>query len=102
MPVPDKGIESGVPDALFDTEIVPLALPAAVGANTTLKVALDPAAIVAPDVMPFTLKPVPEAVTEETVRLAVPVFISMIDWDELLPVEMLPNETLVGTEEIAA
>ncbi len=101
MPVPLTGIATGEVAALLEIEMLPVALPVDVGANTTLNVVLPPAAIVVGVDIPLTLKPLPEAEIEETLRLAVPVFITITDSDELLPVVMLPKETLVGVVEIA-
>ncbi len=57
------------------TETLPLALPAEVGENLAVNDVLCPAPSVRGVVMPLTLKPVPDAVTCETVRLAVPEFV---------------------------
>ena len=101
MAVPLTGIASGEVAALLEIETLPLALPEAVGAKTTLNVVLPPAAIVIGVDIPLTLKPLPEAEIEETLRLAVPVFITITDSDELAPVATLPKETLVGVVAIA-
>lgn len=98
--MPLTGIETGEVAALLAIEMLPVALPADVGANTTLNVALPPAAIVVEEDIPLTLKPLPEAEIDETLRLAVPVFITITDSEELLPVVTLPKETLVGDVEI--
>jgi len=58
-PVPDNGMVSDGLDPLDVTVTVPLALPAAVGVNVTLNVALAPAASVTGVVMPLKLKPDP-------------------------------------------
>jgi hypothetical protein len=86
---------------LLLTEALPVKLPAADGAKRTLKDALEPAATVTGEDIPETLKPVPEAVTEETVRLAVPVLLRVTVFEVLLPEFTLPKETLVGEAEIA-
>jgi hypothetical protein len=41
-------------------------------------------------------KPVPETLAEETVILAVPAFVRVMDCDPLLPRATLPKLTLVG------
>jgi hypothetical protein len=45
---------------------------------------------------PLTLKPVPEAVTCDTVRLAVPEFVRVMVWDPLLPTFTDPKFTVEG------
>jgi hypothetical protein len=62
MPVPDKEIAAGEPGALLETEILPVAAPADVGANFAVKDALLPALIVIGIVAPLILKPVPDTV----------------------------------------
>jgi hypothetical protein len=53
--VPDIAIVAGDPTALLTTEMLPLALPADVGAKIALNEALDPALIVIGIVGPLTL-----------------------------------------------
>jgi hypothetical protein len=62
---------------LFVIETLPLALPAEVGENLAVNDALCPAPSVRGVVMPVTPKPLPEAVTCDTVRLAVPEFVKV-------------------------
>ena len=57
------------------TETLPLALPAEVGENLAVNDVLCPAPSVKGVDIPLTLKPVPDAVTCDTVRLAVPEFV---------------------------
>jgi len=78
-PVPLKAIVSGDPGALLVMEMLPEALPAAVGANFTLKVVFWPALRVSGAVIPLKLKPVPEGLAAEIVTLAVPVFVNVTD-----------------------
>jgi hypothetical protein len=59
-PVPLKEITVGEPGALLTSETEPVTAPAAIGANTALKVTLPPAAIVTGTVKPVALKPAPE------------------------------------------
>lgn len=82
--------------ALLEIEMVPLAAPAEVGANTALIVVLPPAAIVIGVVIPETLKPVPEALTDEIVRLSKPVFCTVTVFELLAPVATFPNAKLLG------
>jgi hypothetical protein len=62
-PVPDKGIVRVGFDAFEVTVTLPLALPAAVGVNVTVKLALCPAVNVTGVVIPLRLNPVPLAAT---------------------------------------
>lgn len=63
---------------LFTIETLPLTLPADVGANLAVNEVLNPAPSVTGVVIPLMLKPVPDAVACEIVRLAVPEFFSVI------------------------
>jgi len=100
VPVPDSGITVGEVGALLVMEMLPLALPAAAGANTALNDTLAPAASVCA-VSPCTLKPVPVTVTCEMVKLAVPVFFRLIGCELLVPTVTLPKFTVVGVTEIS-
>jgi hypothetical protein len=62
---------------LFVIEMLPLTLPADVGANLAVKDVLAPAATVKGGVSPLILNPVPDALTWEIVKLAVPEFFSV-------------------------
>lgn len=55
VPVPDITTAAGEPCALLTIEILPVALPAAVGANVAVKDALPPALIVIGMLAPLTL-----------------------------------------------
>jgi len=101
-PVPLRAIVAGDPGALLEIETLPLTLPLAVGANFTVNVEFCPVLIVRGVVTPLTLYPVPETLTAETVRLAVPELVSVIVWDPLLPTVTLPKATLVGLTESCA
>jgi hypothetical protein len=59
-PVPAKEIVSGEMGALLTNETEPVAAPAAVGANTALKVEFPPAPIVSGVARPVMRKPEPE------------------------------------------
>jgi hypothetical protein len=67
-------IASGELGALFLNEIEPVTFPAALGANTTLNVALLPAAMLIGSVRPDVLKPAPATLALEIVTLVVPAF----------------------------
>jgi hypothetical protein len=58
--VPVRGIARGDPGALLVMEMVPLALPADVGANVAVKFVLCPALSVAGTAGPMTPKSAPE------------------------------------------
>jgi hypothetical protein len=99
VPVPLKEIVRGEFGALLTSETEPVTLPAEVGAKTTLKVVFFPAAIVAGTVRPLMLKPVPDTVACEIVRVAVPPLVRLIVCELLLPVTTLPKLALVGLAE---
>ncbi len=76
--MPDKAIAAGEPGALLTTEMLPVAAAADVGANTAENDPLLPALIVIGQLAPLTLNPVPEADAWLTVRVALPLFVSVI------------------------
>jgi hypothetical protein len=80
-PVPDSETLSDGFEAFDVTVTVPLALPAAVGLNVTLKVVFAPAASVIGVVTVPKLKLVPLIVTWEIVTVDPPVFVIFVDRD---------------------
>ena len=58
-------------------DTLPLTLPAEVGENLAVNDVLCPAPSVRGVAIPLRLKPLPEAVTCDTVRLAVPEFVKV-------------------------
>lgn len=100
VPIPLRLTLSGDPGASLVTETVPVVLPAAAGAKTTLK-ELVPPGFKVPDVKPLTENPAPEGLAAETDTGAVPEFVSVIVAVLLLPTRMLPKLTLAGFEESA-
>lgn len=96
VPVPLKAIVVGELGALLTIEMLPLALPAVVGANCALKVVLNPAPKVSGVLKPLMLIPAPDAEAPEIVTLAVPVFVTVMDWVPLLPTATDPKLTLEG------
>jgi hypothetical protein len=90
VPVPDRAIAAGEPGALLTIETLPVAAPADVGAKVAVNDALLPALMLIGIVAPLTLNPVPEADACVTVRVALPLFVSVIVWVALLPTETLP------------
>jgi hypothetical protein len=86
--VPLKGIARLGFDAFEVTVTVPVNVPALVGANFTVNVALCPAANVTGGVIPEMVKPVPVAPTAEIVALVPPVFVTVSVWLEVWPTVM--------------
>jgi hypothetical protein len=91
VPVPLSAIVSGEFGALLTSEMLPVALPAVVGANWAVKVAIWPALIVNGAAMPVMLKPAPEAVAWESVTLAVPEFVKVTVCEPELPTATEPK-----------
>ena len=96
VPAPLNATEFGEFGALLATSTLPVRLPAVVGANKTLNVALCPEAIVAGVFSPLALKPAPETVNCDTVRLAVPVFVIVKTCDLVWPSTTLPKLKVAG------
>ena len=94
--MPLNVIDEGDPGALLAMEIVPDALPAAVGAKTALKLVPCPAARVTGKLSPLQLNTVPMALMEEMIRAAFPEFVTLTACVALLPSATLPKLTLVG------
>jgi hypothetical protein len=90
MPVPDKAIVAGEPGALLTTEMLPVAAPVDAGAKIAANEALLPALMFIGIVVPLMLNPVPEAIAWVTVSVALPEFVRVIVWGELLPTVTLP------------
>lgn len=94
--VPESGILS---DGFEPSDVIvtlPVALPAAVGVNLTLRVVFAPAATVTGVVIPLRLNPLPLTAACEIVTLAPPVFVSVIVCDWLVPTVTLVKVALVG------
>jgi len=99
VPVPDSEMLIVGPQALVMIDMVPVTLPAAEGANLTLKVALLPAFRVRGNTSPLMLKAAPFTVARETVTPRVPVFARVTPRVRLVPTVMLPKLRLL---ELAA
>ena len=99
-PVPLKGIANGELGALLRRARDPAALPEDGGAKTTLNAALFPAAIVNGTFSPEVLNPAPVAAACEIVRLALPLFETVMVCELLLPITTLPNAALDGATAI--
>jgi hypothetical protein len=74
----------------------PVTAPAASGANVAVNVLTWPAVNVNGVVIPEMLNPVPAAVAEETVTLAVPPFVSVIVCVPVPPTATFPNAAVPG------
>jgi hypothetical protein len=61
-----------------------------------VKEAFAPALMDAGTAKPLMLKPAPEALAAEIVRVALPVLVSITVWAELPPTLTLPKVTLAG------
>ena len=96
IPVLLKLMVNGEPLALLVTVTVPVAFPTAVGVNFAVKLKVWEAATVAGVLTPVKLNPVPLTVMLDIVAAAFPVFVSVINWLALLPVETFPKLTLAG------
>ena len=94
-PVPDSATVSGLPGALLLTDSVPVADPAAVGANVTLTVQEAPAASEVPQLFDSPNGPVMPIDDIETAL--VPGLVTVTDCAELVePTFSLPNDSLDG------
>jgi hypothetical protein len=94
--LPLKAIVSGEPGALLAIETLPLAAPAAVGANFTVNDALEFALMVWGALSPLMLNPVPVTLAAEIVTEAVPLLVSVIFCVALLPTFTFPKLKLAG------
>jgi hypothetical protein len=95
VPDPDKAITSGEPGALLTIEMLPVALPAAIGENLAVNDVLCPAVSVCA-ARPVMLNPVPDALPCEIATLAVPEFFKVTLTDPLAPTSRLPKLMLAG------
>lgn len=84
-PAPVSEIVVGELVAVLTTLMLPATLPAAAGANPTLRERLWPAARVTAPEKPLTLKPLPEELTCETVTEPVPVLERLMACDAPVP-----------------
>jgi hypothetical protein len=79
VPDPESGTASVGFDAFDVTVALPLAVPEEAGVKVTLKFVLWPALKVNGRLIPFTLNPLPLAVTPEIVTLVPPLFVTVSD-----------------------
>jgi len=95
-PVPLSATVAGEFGALLEIDTEPLTLPAAFGANCTLKFPLCPAANVKGIARPLKLNPVPVTVACEIVKLDVPLFLTCIVCEFVFPDTTEPKLALDG------
>ena len=76
-PTPASEIDSGEFAAVLTTDALPVAFPATVGVNVTLKLAACPADNVTRGAEPLRVKPLPATLTCEMLTAALPVFVSV-------------------------
>jgi hypothetical protein len=95
-PVPERERVVGEPDTLLVIDMLPEALPVAVGANFTLKVVELPAFTLTGTVIPLMVKADPLRLACEIVRVALPGLEIVTVCVLLLPVLTLPKATVVG------
>lgn len=79
--------------ALLATVTAPEMLPVDCGANPSSTVTVCPAAIVAEELLPTMENPLPETLSPEIVRAAVPVSVNVTVCVALLPTATLPKST---------
>src|SRR5207245_2476639 len=95
-PVPLSATVAGEFGALLEIDTEPLKLPAAFGANCTLKFPLCPGPSVVGIARPLKLNPVPVTVACEIVKLAVPLFLTCIVCEFVFPDTTEPKLALDG------
>src|SRR6266446_3760320 len=97
MPLPVRLTAAGELVALLDTEILPFALPAVVGVNITLSLAVWLGVSVVPALTPLALNSAPETVALEMVTFELPVLVIVtVCAAEEVSVATLPKLRLVG------
>ncbi len=96
VPVPVSGTVREKLEPEPPSTIVPLTAPAVVGVKLAEKGTLWPTLTVSGVAKPNNPNPVPVALADETVMLAVPEFVRVKDLEPLLPTATLPKLTLVG------
>lgn len=99
MPVPLVAIANGELGASLTTEIEPAAFPADVGANTTLKAAFWPAAMLIGSVRPDVLNLAPVTFALEIITLVFPLFCNVMVCEFLEPAATSENRALIGAAE---
>ena len=95
-PEPVSEILVGEFPALLVIATDPFAVPDAVGANVTLRVALWPGESIWPEDNPLVLKPAPEMLMLEIVTDAVPELVTVDERLAVLPMMTLPKLRMAG------
>ena len=96
VPLTETTTVGSEPPLVASTVTLPLVLPAAVGANCTVKLVLFPAGRFSGVASPLTLNPVPLALTFVIVALAVPELLSVTVCRPFAPRAMFPKAMLSG------
>ena len=99
MPLPLAVIDNGELGALLTSAIEADALPAELGANTTLNVVLCPAAMLMGTASPDVLNPAPDTLALEIVAVAVPAFCKVIVCELLEPIATEEKLAVAGIAE---
>jgi hypothetical protein len=99
MPLPLAEIARGEFGALLASKIEPVTFPPDFGVNTTLNVALWPAAMLIGTVRPDVLNPAPNTFTLEIVTPAFPPFCNVIVCELLDPIVTAGKLAFMGTAE---
>ncbi len=99
MPVPVSKIEVGEFVALLTMLMLPVTAPTDGGANLTVRIKVWPAVRVTVPEHPLKEKPAPVIAACEMVTLPVPLFVSVIVWDAVLPTKALPKVRLLVLAE---
>jgi hypothetical protein len=95
-PKPESDTLAGELLALLTTEMLPAALPPAVGEKMALKLVVCPRDSVKGRESPLMLKPAPVTVAPEIVTAPLPVLVSVTVWVLLLPTFTFPKLMLAG------
>lgn len=98
-PVPVTATAVGALPALLANVIVPLALPAAVGVNTIFMETLCPAGRIVGNVGPLAVKAAAEELSDDSVTLVPPVFVTENVCEPVLPTFTFPTLTLAALVE---
>jgi hypothetical protein len=98
-PLPLSAIVVGELGALLTSEMLPETLPAAAGAKAAVKLDPCPGLSVKGTIKLLVLKPLPETVACEIVKLAVPELLIVRLALLLLPIFTVPNESCCGLTE---
>jgi len=99
-PLPDKLITTCEGSEFVASVTDPLTVAVEVGAKATLNARLPELVMVLDVEIPLTLKPVPAVLTCENFIILLPLFLSVMVCELLVPMTTLPKFTLAGVAEI--